>query len=73
MKINITRETPSTFREVGKGEVFMIGSAVYMRTTGKGVRDVHYNAWSFNLNDIAHVELDANVIIPQKATLEVTP
>lgn len=72
MKINITRETLSTFREVGKGEVFMIGNAVYMRMTDKRTEGLTYNTWSFNLNDLAHVELNANVIIPQKVTLEVT-
>nr|DAW08573.1 MAG TPA: hypothetical protein [Caudoviricetes sp.] len=41
-----------------------------MRTTAK--EDEHFNAWSFTLNDIAHIGLDANVIILQKATLEVT-
>lgn len=69
MKIDI-KKTGAIFREVGKGEVFMIGSAVYIRTTGK--EDEYFNAWSFNLNDIAHIGLDTNVIIPQKATLEVT-
>ena len=71
MKINIKKDERTTFKEVGKGEAFMIGNAVYMRMTGKWVKDVHYNAWSFNLNDFAHIETDANVIIPQKVTLEV--
>lgn len=69
MKIDI-KKTGAIFREVGKGEVFMMGSAVYMRTTAK--EDEHFNAWSFTLNDIVHIGLDANVIILQKATLEVT-
>nr|DAW08574.1 MAG TPA: hypothetical protein [Caudoviricetes sp.] len=51
MKIDI-KKTGAIFREVGKGEVFMMGSAVYMRTTAK--EDEHFNAWSFTLNDIAH-------------------
>lgn len=34
MKIEI-KKTGAIFREVGKGEVFVIGSAVYIRTTGK--------------------------------------
>lgn len=69
MKIDI-KKTGAIFSEVGKGEVFMIGSTVYMRTTGK--EDEYFNAWNFNLSDIAHIGLGANVIIPQKATLEVT-
>lgn len=69
MKIEI-KKMGAIFSEVGKGEVFMIGSAVYMRTTGK--EDEYFNAWSFNLSDIAHIGLGANVIIPQKVTLEVT-
>lgn len=47
----------------------MIGGAAYMRTTDK--EDAYFNAWSFNLDDIAHIELNENVIIPQKVTLEV--
>lgn len=73
MKININKKRErTTFEEVGQGEVFMIGSAAYMRMTGKWVKDVHYNAWSLNYNDLVHIETDANVIIPQKVTLEVT-
>lgn len=72
MKINVKKDERTTFKEVGKGEVFMIGNAVYMRMTDKRTEGLTYNTWSFNLNDLAHVELNANVIIPQKVTLEVT-
>lgn len=68
MKINIKQKTQKFF-EVGQGEVFMIGGTAYMRTTDK--EDAYFNAWSFNLDDIAHIELNENVIIPQKVTLEV--